>query len=184
GGAPVTPLLTFDPYILQQASCRASLLVSSGGLPGDDWDDLRQEMVLDCLERMPWFNPDRGDWRAFVRGVVRNHSAVLATRESRRIRFESLSPDDDNGHEHNLEPVSCDPTEALVLSADVQRVIASLPDNLRTLAVELTEMTVAEIAVKRGRSTQWIYHLIKRLRKAFVNAGVTPATAVGRGGVQ
>lgn len=43
---------TFDPYILRQASCRASLLVASAGFSRDDWEDLRQEMVLDCLERI------------------------------------------------------------------------------------------------------------------------------------
>ena len=61
---------------------------------------------------------------------------------------------------------------------------ASLPENLRALASDLTEMTVAEIAAKRGRSTQWIYHLMKRLRKAFVQAGVTPESARRRGGVR
>ena len=139
-----------------------------------------------------WFNPDRGDWRGFVRGVVRNHSAVLATREAQRTRCETLSaadeetdPDSDRDREIvtlAIEPASDNPTAALVLSADVQRVVGSLPDNLRALASELTEMTVAEVAAKRGRSTQWIYHLMKRLRKAFVQAGVTPESARHRGG--
>ncbi len=187
------PQIALDPtYILQQASCRASVLVSSARFSRDDWEDLRQEMALDCLERTPWFNPDRGDWRGFVRGVVRNHSAVLATREAQRIRCETLSsadedtdPDSDRDREIvtlAFEPASDNPTAALVLSADVQRVVGSLPDNLRSLASELTEMTVAEVAAKRGRSTQWIYHLMKRLRKAFVQAGVTPESARHRGG--
>ena len=72
------------------------MLVSSARFSRDDWEDLRQEMALDCLERTPWFNPDRGDWRGFVRGVVRNHSAVLATREAQRIRCETLNSADDD----------------------------------------------------------------------------------------
>ena len=168
------------------------MLVSSARFSRDEWEDLRQEMALDCLERTPWFNPDRGNWRGFVRGVVRNHSATLATREAQRIRCETLSaadeetqPDTDGDREivhAAFEPASDNPTAALVLSADVQRVVASLPENLRALASELTEMTVAEIAAKRGRSTQWIYHLMNRLRKAFVQAGVTPESARRRGG--
>ncbi len=182
----------FDPYILQQASCRASLLVASAGLSRDDWEDLRQEMVLDCLERTPRFDPQRGDWRAFVRGVIRNHSTVLASRELKRVRCESLPSasggadgDGDPDGEGGLavpEPASEDPTGALTLSADVQRVIESLPENLRTLAFELMELTVAEVATKRGRSTQWIYQLVKRLRQAFIRAGVTPSSYGRNGG--
>jgi RNA polymerase sigma-70 factor (ECF subfamily) len=187
------PQIAFDPYILHQASCRASVLVSNAGLPRDDWEDLRQELVIDCLQRTPRFNPDRGDWRAFVRGVIRNHSFVLAHQESRRMRCEALSVADEETGDDDLEreifqagsePSSDDPTAELALRADVQRVVASLPENLRMLASDLTEMTVAEIASKRGRSTQWIYQLMKRLRKAFVQAGVTPESVRRRGGVR
>jgi RNA polymerase sigma-70 factor (ECF subfamily) len=174
------PQLAFDPYILQQASCRASAMVSRAGFSRDYWEDLRQELVLDCLQRAPRFNPARGDWPAFVRGVIRNQSAALALRESRRIRCEALATGDEGGDFDDEgacsapEPASDDPSDELALSADVRRVIDSLPENLRTLARDLMGMTVAEVAAKRGTSAQWIYQLIKRLRKAFVQAGVTP----------
>ena len=80
------------PYMLEQATCRAHFLVNRTGLPQDDWEDLRQEFVLDCLQRAPGFNPARGEWRAFVRGVIRNRSAVAARRESRRFPCEAPSP--------------------------------------------------------------------------------------------
>ena len=180
-----------DPYIIQQASCRASHLVANTRLSRDDWEDLRQEMLLDCLQRTPNFNPARGNWRGFVRGVIRNRSCVLARQESRRMRFESLAEAyGETGAGQDLEretcaqawePVSANPSAALALSADVQRVLAGLPENLRTLAWQLTEMSVAEIAARRGRSQQWIYHLIGKLRKAFSLAGVTPAGLRGNG---
>ena len=188
------PQVAFDPYILAQASCRASVLVANARFSRDDWEDLRQEMVLDCLERTPWFDPSRGDWRAFVRGVIRNHSGILSTRESQRIRFEDFAVvdgeiDADGDLEGEIlhaspEPASDDPATALTWSVDVQLVIASLPDNLRSLALDLMEMTVAETAAKRGRSKQWIYHLLKRLRQAFVLAGVTPKSVRCRGGLR
>lgn len=179
----MTPQTVFDPYLIQQASCRASHLVSSSSLSRDDWEDLRQEMLLDCLQRTPNFNPARGDWRGFVRGVIRNRSCVLARRESRRLQFETLADgfgENDGGCEFEIsdqssEPVSANPGAALALSADVQRVLATLPENLQTLAWQLTEMSVAEIAARRGRSHQWIYHLIGKLRRAFLQAGVIPA---------
>lgn len=188
------PQTLSDPYIIQQASCRASYLVASAGVSRDDWEDLRQEMLLDCLQRTPNFDPSRGDWRGFVRGVIRNRSSVLAHRESRRIRFESLAEAfGENGAGQDIEqevrdqasePVSANPSAALALSADVQRVLAGLPADLRTLAWQLTETSVAEIAARRGRSHQWIYHLIGKVRKAFLQAGVIPAGLRTNGGAQ
>src|SRR5688572_21995222 len=86
-------MMPVDLYILQQASCRASLLVATAGFRSDDWEDLRQEMVLDCLRRSPKFDPSRGDWQGFVRGVVRNHAAVLVIRRHRTARREVLADD-------------------------------------------------------------------------------------------
>ena len=51
-----------DPYIFQQASCRASLLVAFAGFRPDDWEDLKQEMVLDVFRRSPKFDPARETW--------------------------------------------------------------------------------------------------------------------------
>ena len=73
----------FDPYIIQQASCRASRLVAMAGFRSHDWEDLKQEMVLDLLRRAPKFDPARGNWQGFVRGVVRNYAAVLMMRDGR-----------------------------------------------------------------------------------------------------
>lgn len=186
----MTPQIAFDPYILEQASCRASLMVFRSGLQRDDWEDLRQEMVLDCLERLPRFNSGRGAFHAFVRGVIRNESAALTWRESRRVHWEAL-PEMSEEHELDAagalpvpEPASADPSDQLALSADVQRVIATLPERLRTLALDLAEMTVPEIAAKWGTSTQWIYEKRKKLRRKFIEAGVMPESMRCLGGAQ
>ena len=84
------PLGEFTPYLLRQTGLRASLLLTSFGFSSDDWDDLQQDLVLDCLRRMPKFNASRGDWKGFVRGVVRNHACVLASRQIRRREFQPL----------------------------------------------------------------------------------------------
>ncbi len=186
----MTPQIAFDPYILEQASCRASLLVFRSRLQRDDWEDLRQDLVLDCLERLPRFNSRRGSLHAFVRGVIRNESAALAWRECRRFQCDAL-PEIAEGHELNAdaplqftEPVSPDPGDQLALSADVQRVIATLPERLQTLALDLAEMTVPEIAAEWGTSTQWIYEERKKLRRKFIEAGVMPESMRRRGGAQ
>lgn len=40
-----------DPFVIQQAEIRASRLIGSYGFSRDDWDDLRQDLLLDYLER-------------------------------------------------------------------------------------------------------------------------------------
>src|SRR5579884_1714713 len=86
----IVPLTDFTPYLLQQTALRASLLQAHFGFAADDWDDLRQELALDCLRRLPRFDSSRGNWKGFVRGVVRNHTCVLASRQIHRRRFQSL----------------------------------------------------------------------------------------------
>jgi hypothetical protein len=170
--------------MLEQATCRAYFLVSRIGIPQDDWEDLRQEFVLDCLQRAPGFDPARGDWPAFVRGVIRHRSAIAAHRASRRLEGETLSsawcdldPDQPgrmDSFREAREPVSGDPTASLVLSADMQRVIGGLSDNLRNLAIDLTYLSPVEAAAKSNRSKQRIYQLMGKLRIAFSRAGILP----------
>lgn len=175
---------TSASYMLQQASCLAHVLVNRTGRPKCDWEDLRQEFVLDCLQRAPGFDPARGEFRAFVRGVIRNRSAVAAHRESKRVQCEELfqssdgfdpdQPESLNSPRAAREPVSADPTASLVLSADMQRVIARLPENLRKLALDLTYLTPVEAAAKSNRTPQRIYQLMGDLRRAFRHARILP----------
>ena len=91
----MTPPVVLDSqtsasYMLQQASCAAHVLVNRTGIPKDAWEDLRQEFVLDCLQRAPGFDPSRGEWRAFVRRLMRNRSGVAAHRDPLMFHRELL----------------------------------------------------------------------------------------------
>ena len=91
--AVAIPLADVTPYLLQQTALRASLLQTSFGFAADDWDDLRQDLALDCLRRLPRFDGSRGNWKGFVHGVVRNHACVLAARQIERRQFEPVEFD-------------------------------------------------------------------------------------------
>jgi len=167
-----------DPYILQQASCRASLLVASAGFRPDDWEDLKQEMVLDVVRRSPKFDPTRGDWQGFVRGVVRNHAAVLVMRERRRtpeLLSEDLMNREDTGDTDSLDLLDrrrlSRVVDALHLSLDVRRVVESLPTQLQSLAVLLGEMPVQDVCRSTGKSRSRVYQMTRQLRDEFIRAG-------------
>lgn len=180
-------MIPVDPYIFQQASCRASLLVASGGFRSDDWEDLKQEMVLDVLRRSPKFDPARGDWQGFVRGVVRNHAAVLVMRARRRapeILSEDLMNREGANNADSLDVLDKRPSpgvvDALHLSLDVRRVVESLPTKLQSLAVLLGHMPVQDVCQHAGKSRSRVYQMTRQIREAFLRAGLSPSRAKRR----
>ncbi|MCZ2075996.1 MAG: hypothetical protein LC130_13485 [Bryobacterales bacterium] len=169
-----------DPFVLQQAEIRASRIVGATGYTPDDWEDLRQELLLDYVRRQPRFDPARGHQRGFAFGVLRHHAAKLATAGNRtRTASELLDALPD--------PFCCAtaPLEAeLHLRIDVQTVLSRLPEHLRSLALQLTEMSPGEVCRESGRSRSCIYRWIAELRRAFLAAGITPACLAMRGGLR
>jgi RNA polymerase sigma-70 factor, ECF subfamily len=168
----------FDPYIVHQASCRASLLVATAGFRSHDWEDLKHEMVLDLLRRSPKFDPARGNWQGFVRGVVRNHAAVLVMRERRRapeILSEDLMNREDVSDADSLDILDKRPrtgvVDSLHLSLDVRRVVECLPTQLQSLAVLLGQMPVQDVCRHTGRSRSRVYQMTRQIREAFLRAG-------------
>ncbi len=169
--AATIPPADFTPYLLQQTALRASLLQTSLGFAADEWDDLRQDLALDCLRRLPRFDASRGNWRGFVRGVVRHHACVLASRQKCRRQFQPLEESECSNSRHepaeDLQPV-------LELGLDTERVLASLPEDLRTIAFDLAEMPVSLVRQKTGLTAAQINRGIRRIRAAFTAAGLAP----------
>jgi RNA polymerase sigma-70 factor, ECF subfamily len=176
-----------DPYVLRQASLCASRLVRWGRFGVDDWDDLRQEMFLDLLQRLPRFRPERGDWQGFVRGIMRNRSAALAAeQEKHSLRFAAETgpgdpSDGENGLESLIDAPGGDSRAEMELRLDVQRVLLRLPEHLREVALLLRDMSVAEICEHTGKSRSGINHFIRQIRAAFEEAGLTPERLAKRG---
>ena len=170
----------FDPYAVRHATLRARLAVATAGFRQDDIDDLRQELLLDFLRRSPKFDAARGEWRGFIRGVMRNQTAALIVRRHRRTRHEVLAGDlgDPNAEAMagaELEAVGQrDVARRFDLSVDVRRGLQKLPVRLQRLAGLLAEMPVSEVCLVTGKSRSRIYQMIRQLRTAFIQAGLAP----------
>lgn len=170
----------FDSYAVEQAMLRARLIVATSDFRSADVDDLRQELLLDCLRRSPKFDAARGEWGGFVRGVMRNQAATLIVRRHRRARHEVLAgdlvdPDSEAGESTVFEGGGQrDVATRLDLSIDVRRVLQKLPVRLQRLAGLLVELPVSEVCLVTGKSRSRIYQMIRQLRTAFVQAGLTP----------
>ena len=174
------PQSEFTPYLLKQTALRASLLQTSLGFATYDWDDLRQDLALDCLRRLPRFDGSRGNWKGFVHGVVRHHACVLASRQFQRRRFQPVELDCNSDlPEGNLggladQASAEDFRPALELGLDTERVLANLPEDLRMIARYLAEMPVSAVRRKTGLSLAQVNRRIRQIRAAFMAAGFAP----------
>lgn len=173
--APVTD----EAFVCRQAARRSNELVRRGRILPDDEEDFRQELILDILEHCHHFDPNRGNWAGFVRRLMRNRSETLAQLEQRRRSVEqpaATSDDDDPEGRPATRSGSVDASaeRAFVGRTEIDLVLSRLPDDLRTLADQLCWMDLDEIARVRGISKQWVHLLKRRLRRAFIAAGVMP----------
>ena len=66
--------------LLEEADAAASRLWRRVRLPRADLDDLRQDLLLDLIRRLPAFDVRRGTMGAFAGIVLRNQASRIATR--------------------------------------------------------------------------------------------------------
>lgn len=165
-----------DPFILQQAEICASRMVGQYGFTPDEWEDLRQELVLEYLERLPRFDASRSNLRGFGYGIVRNRAAKLAARRCRAIANQEAG-------RHRADRALSRADAELEARITVQAVVSRLPNHLQYLARQLSEMRITEICRLTGKSRRRIHQLVRQIRDAFIEAGVTPET-LSRPGAQ
>ena len=107
-------------------------------------------------------------------------AATLVQLQNRRRWIERPSPPLDQG---DLEEQAARKSGSSTVQSDrafhgrteINLVLSRLPDDLRTLADQLCWMDLDEIARLRGISRTWLHRLKRRLRRAFIAAGVMPA---------
>ena len=90
--------------LLEEADAAASRLWRRVRLPRADLDDLRQDLLLDLIRRLPAFDARRGTIGAFAGIVLRNQASRIATRVTRERRAASgrMLSLDERGDENEL----------------------------------------------------------------------------------
>lgn len=132
-----------------------------GGL-ADLADDVIQETWLTAVRRLRLFDPARGTFLAWLRGIAANaaRNAIRARlRRSRRCR--ALEPGDD---------VPAVPDAVATEKAErVAAALARLPEHYEAVlrAKYLDQFTVDEVATQRGESPKAVESLLTRARNAF-----------------
>jgi DNA-directed RNA polymerase specialized sigma24 family protein len=184
------PLSRADLAILiDEADAAARRLHRRLVLPNADLDDLRQDLLVDLICRLPGFDRRRGPIGAFVGIVLRNQSSRIATRFHRRRRAQGgallsldafagsggtpigmLLADTDglaawHGHDRVAE-------EDADLRHDVARALGALPPEARGLCAALGTCALRDLVGRDGISRSALYRRVARLRLDLAMRGL------------
>lgn len=181
--APPLSKAEMAPFVLQQANIGASRCVTHFGLNAGDWEDLRQDLALDCLRRLDQFDPARGDWKPFVVSVVRNHSVKMRQRAAKRGSLvATLFIESEDGLEREASSDSVAPE--LELKLDVSRVLAQLPTELQKMAALLSLHPPSAVRQRCKLTVSEFERRLRLLRATFAAAGIDTPAACARGGAR
>lgn len=184
----------FDDFALDMVNIKATQLVGKAGFTLDDIDDIKQDMILDLLERLAKYDPSKSNFKLFVTCVIDRKGRNLIRHrqmEMRDHRREVCSLNDEINMGISSDPVQRyslmdqdDPDirsgkyrrpteERNHLRIDMAVVLDDLPPELRR-AVELLQcMSVTQAAREMGipRRTFREKHLVQ-LRELFKTKGL------------
>ena len=182
---------TVDDYAVRIIKHKARQLVGRYGLTFFDREDLEQELMIDLLQRMRYFNPAKAKKTTFIARIVERHIATILEarhaqcRDWRLCRVSLNTPhESDKGDtwelidrvdsEGALRTCQPDTRESEInnLRMDLARVLDTLPEDLRDLCERLRESNMAEIARETGVSRTTLYDKLTRIREAFREVGL------------
>ena len=181
-----------DEYAVQIIKFKAKQLVGRVGLTDSDREDLEQEMILDLLQRLPKYNPDRAQRNTFIARVVEHKIATIIEARKAGLRDYRLCncslnehlEDEECGSVERMETIdqedylrltgklSRSTAELRDLSIDVRQAIEKLLPELRELCRRLGIDTVTELSRDTGVPRGTIYESLKKLRANLEAAGL------------
>jgi RNA polymerase sigma-70 factor (ECF subfamily) len=145
-------------YDAEFASLYAYVLWRCGGLR-DHADDVVQETWMTAVRRIRQFDPNRGSFAGYLRGiaanVLRNHFRSTRRWKTQQLNGHLAAPEVDDERRHQAERIA--------------HALALLPDHyeyvLRSKYVD--GLSVAEIAAASAESPKAVESLLTRARQAF-----------------
>jgi RNA polymerase sigma-70 factor (ECF subfamily) len=185
-------LPVIDPTVMKLVRTKAAGLAGTYGFSASDRDDLRQELLLDCLVRLRKFDPAKSSRRTFVHRVIRHRVATLLDgqrapcRDYRMCRDsldapvqlaacesiplgETVSTDD---YEARIGRNVLSSREPMELRIDIDRGISLLPPELAAVADLLKSVSAVEAGRRLGLSRATVYRRIFDIRGVFAAAGL------------
>jgi RNA polymerase sigma-70 factor (ECF subfamily) len=188
--APITPADLST--LIAEADAAARRLRRKLVLPAVDHDDLRQDLLVDLICRLPGFDARRGSIGAFANIVLRNQSSRIAMRHHRQRRAQggsllslevplagarepvgdTLTEDDGLAAWHGQTCCAAAVTE---LHHVLQAALARLPAEDRRFCAALAHRSVTALAAEGFGSRSALYRRLADLRHVLTAHGLGPA---------
>ena len=176
--------------LLDEADAAARRLVRQLQLPRAELEDLRQDLLVDLLARMPEFDPERGSLGAFAGIVFRNRATRIAKKAKRDRQFygaipvslddtlaetDGLTRGDLVAEEEGLAAYFGQPVNAFAeveRRLDVERGLGTLDHDDGALCASLSRSTADRLAAEGHGARTTLYRRVKEIRLALIAHGV------------
>jgi len=182
----------FEDYARTFIKLRAVKLKEILGLSRSDIDDLRQDLTIHLIERMPLFDPKKSTPKGFIVMVLNNRirTIIRLYRESMEalnlatLSLEEEFSDDESQPIQRFEAIDEEETlmnaglirrrmlDQVEMKADVDRFLERLPKRLRDLCLLLQEKPIAQVSRETGISRQKIHEELVRMRLLAEQSGL------------
>lgn len=175
------PALT-DPTTLTLIEKKVASLARTWGLAPTDADDIRQDLMLDLLERLPQHDPAKAPIALFVAACV--HRKIYNLVRSMLVKTRSPIRDSTDRMEEDLANTGAPmDTQAAELAGEREGHLRDLRVDLAAMMRHLTREevvllqdlmseSVTEIARRTGRTRKMIYRVFTTLRQKLADHGL------------
>lgn len=179
--------------LLHEADIAARRLVRQLRLPRADLDDVRQDLLVDLIARLPAYDADRGTLGAFAGAILYNRATRIANKAKRErrmygatpISLDEVIPESDGltrgdliAKADGLSALFGQPADAFVTAEvrlDVERGLGSLEPADGALCAALSRTTVDRLAASGHGARSSLYRRVKDIRLALTAIGVRAA---------
>ncbi|HXF88169.1 MAG TPA: sigma factor [Xanthobacteraceae bacterium] len=179
--------------LLLEADTQARRLIRRLRLPRAELDDIRQDLLVDLIARLPAFDPQRGSLGAFAGVVLRNHATRIAAKIRREremvgptpVSLDEGLPERDGVARGELiaeadglsawlgQPV--DGFAAIEQRLAVERGLGTLDPRDGALCAALAHTTIERLAAQGRGSRSTLYRRLEDIRLALMAHGLKPA---------
>lgn len=182
----------FEDYARTFIKLRAVKLKEILGLSRSDIDDLRQDLTIHLIERMPLYDPEKSTPKGFIvmvlnnriRTIIRLHRESMEALNLTTLSLEEEFSDDDSQPIQRFETIDAEESllsaglirrrmlDHVEMKADVARFLEKLPKRLQDLCLLLQEKPIAQAARETGLSRQKIHDELVRMRLLAEQSGL------------
>jgi len=181
----------FDEYEIATIRIKSRGLIGKAGFMPGDFEDIRQEIILDLLQRLPNYDPEKSSRHTFINDLVDNKVARIFEERSAAQRDYHFAPaplvETENEHKSltsDYEPVTekllpwnrglriLSEFELFELREDIIRVLEKLPSNLRDICIMLMQDNICTVAVETGIPKSTLIDHLKKIRNHFEISGL------------